>query len=326
MENPIVPFVRYQGVMVLDGGLATALEARGCDLDDPLWSAKVLLEDPDAIREVHLEFLAAGADCISTSTYQATIEGFRNRGMSGADAVDMLRLPVDLALEARDEFWSLERNREGRLKPIVAASVGPYGAYLADGSEYRGEYGIDDDALYAFHRARWHVLADTRADVMACETIPSAREATVLTRLLRETPNTWAWLSFSCRDGRSLNDGSGLAEVVEVVEGCDAGARIAAVGINCTAPEHVSSLIAEARGATHKPVIVYPNSGERYDAVSKAWETAPITDWEERVDEWARAGAVGIGGCCRIRPLEIAQARRRLVEQHAGSGDTGSRP
>ncbi len=322
MENPIVTFARYQGVMVLDGGLATALEAKGCDLDDPLWSAKILLEDPEAILQVHLEFLAAGADCIATSTYQATIEGFRNQGMSDREAVDMLRRSVDLAVEARDEFWSLEKNREGRLKPLVAASVGPYGAYLADGSEYRGDYGIDDDAMYAFHHARWHVLADTPADLMACETIPSAREAVVLTRLLRETPDIWAWLSFSCRDGRSLNDGTGLAEVVE---GFDAEPRIAAVGINCTSPEHISSLIMEARTATQKPVIVYPNSGERYDTASKTWVPAPFIDWEERVSEWARSGATGIGGCCRIRPAQISQVRRRLVERQADDGGTGSR-
>ncbi|MEE9534822.1 MAG: homocysteine S-methyltransferase, partial [Acidimicrobiia bacterium] len=187
-ENPIAGFVERQGIMMLDGGLATALEVRGYDLDDELWSAKVLLEAPDAIREVHLDFLAAGADCISTSTYQASLPGFRKRGLSDAKGVELLRRSVRLAVEARDAFWSEPSNRQGRLRPLVAASVGPYGAFLADGSEYTGRYDIDDDDLDAFHRSRWHVLADSQADLLACETIPSQREAGVLLQLLRETP------------------------------------------------------------------------------------------------------------------------------------------
>jgi homocysteine S-methyltransferase len=139
IENPIARFIAHQGVMVLDGGLATALEARGCDLDDDLWSAKVLLEAPDVIRQVHRDFLAAGADCIATTTYQATIPGFRKRGLTEREGVELLRQSVRLAVEARDEFWSEPGNHRGRLRPIVAASIGPYGAYLADGSEYTGE-------------------------------------------------------------------------------------------------------------------------------------------------------------------------------------------
>ncbi|MDP2577254.1 MAG: homocysteine S-methyltransferase family protein, partial [Candidatus Palauibacterales bacterium] len=136
VENPIEQFMRRQGVMVLDGGLATALEERGYDLDDELWSAKVLLEAPDAIRQVHLDFLAAGADCISTSTYQASLPGFRKRGLSDTAGAELLRRSIDLAVEARDMFWSEPSNRQDRIRPLVAASVGPYGAFLADGSEY----------------------------------------------------------------------------------------------------------------------------------------------------------------------------------------------
>jgi homocysteine S-methyltransferase len=150
-ENPIAGFVKRQGIIVLDGGLATALEARGYHLDDELWSAKILLEAPDAIRQVHLDFLAAGADCITTASYQATLSGFRARGVSEGEGVELLHRSIGLAVEARDMFWKERGNRRGRLRPLVAASIGPYGAFLADGSEYTGRYGIDDDGLRAFH-------------------------------------------------------------------------------------------------------------------------------------------------------------------------------
>jgi homocysteine S-methyltransferase len=310
-ENPISEFVLRQGVMVLDGGLATALEARGFDLDDELWSAKVLLEAPDAIRQVHLDFLAAGADCITTSSYQASLEGFRKRGLSEAQGVDLLRDSVRLAIEARDAFWNIPGNRRGRLRPLVAASVGPYGAFLADGSEYTGDYGVDDDQLHGFHRSRWHVLADSQADLLACETIPSGSEARALLRLLRETPDRWAWLSFSCGDGAHLWDGTRLGDVARA---CDAEPQVAAVGINCTSPEFISPLIAEARTATQKPVIVYPNSGEEYDVAHRTWEGEPArVSLASASVEWAQVGAVGIGGCCRVGPEDIAEMRRRVI-------------
>lgn len=308
-QNPIAAAAEGQEILVLDGGLATALEARGFDLDDELWSARVLLEAPDAIRQVHLDFLAAGADCITTASYQASLSGFRKRGLSDADGAELLRLSVRLAIEARDEFWSEAANRRDRRRPLVAASIGPYGAYLADGSEYTGRYGIGDDALYGFHRDRWRILAGSEADLLACETIPSGQEAAVLQRLLRETAGRWAWLSFSCRDGAHLCDGSRL---VEVARKCDAEPAVAAVGINCTSPGFIAPLIAEARRGTGKPIIVYPNSGERYDLVGKRWiGGAAELDWGEASLEWARLGAAAIGGCCRVGPREIARIRRR---------------
>ncbi|MEE9132947.1 MAG: homocysteine S-methyltransferase [Gemmatimonadota bacterium] len=310
-ENPLERFLQHQGIVVLDGGLATALEAHGYDLDDELWSAKVLLEEPDLIRQVHLDFLEAGADCITTSSYQATLRGFSKRGLSDVEGVELLRRSVRLAVEAREAFWSEADNRRGRLRPLVAASAGPYGAYLADGSEYTGLYTIDDDDLYAFHQSRWRVLADSEADLLACETIPSRREAGVLMRLLEDSPGTWAWMSFSCCDATHLSDGSRL---VDVARACDSQPCVAAVGVNCTSPEFISSLIGEIRKGTEKPIIVYPNSGERYDPVQKSWVAAPsIIDWEEASAEWARLGVSGIGGCCKVSAATIARLRRRLV-------------
>ena len=210
LQQPSNPFERFrasQGVTVLDGGLATYLETLGYELDDDLWSAKVLLEDPNAIRRVHTDFLLAGADCITAGTYQASIPGFMERGMTHESAVEVLDRAVTVAVEERDVFWSDTRNRDQRLRPLVAASVGPYGAYRADGSEYTGEYSLSDGELMDFHEGRWRILAESAADLLACETIPSLREAEVLLELLRRTPDRWAWMSFSCRDGAHLSDG-----------------------------------------------------------------------------------------------------------------------
>ena len=310
-SSPFESFQEQQGVTVLDGGLATSLEALGYDLDDDLWSAKILLEDPDAIRRVHTDFLRAGADCITAGTYQASIPGFVARGLTHDHAVEVLDRGVSLAVEARDAFWSDAENREPQLRPLVAASVGPYGAYRADGSEYTGEYGLSDRELLDFHEERWRILAESAADLMACETIPSLQEAEVLLQLLRRTPDRWAWMSFTCRDGAHLSDGTPLSTAART---CGAVPRVAAVGINCTRPEHVPALISVVRNATEKPIIVYPNAGGRYDAKRKTWGGhAPRRDWPAMVAEWHDLGASVIGECCRVGPEGISLMRRCLL-------------
>jgi homocysteine S-methyltransferase len=305
--SPLASFLE-RGTMVLDAGLATALEAKGCDLDDELWSARVLPESPELIRQVHREFLAAGADCIATVTYQATLPGFHRRGLSDDEGVELMRLAVRLACDERDTFWSDPYIRTGRLRPLVAGSIGPYGAFLADGSEYSGRYGLGIDELHEFHRQRWNLLADSEVDLLACETIPSLSEARALLRLLDENPARWAWLSFSCRDEKHLSDGTPFADAVDL---CAQHANVAAIGVNCTPPELISPLIRIARDRTKQPIVVYPNSGERYDAQSKSWgAVASDMVWTEAAAEWIGLGASIVGGCCRTGTDEIAQLRR----------------
>lgn len=303
-------FLQRQRVMVLDGGLATTLETLGLDISSELWSAEVLLQAPNAIKRVHGEFLAAGADCITSCSYQASIEGFRNRGISSDGAADLLRLSVKLAMDARTAFWGIARNRDRRQFPVVAASVGPYGAYLADGTEYTGRYDIGVDQLYEFHRERWHVLATSGADLLACETIPSSQEAEVYLRLLHETPGVSAWLTFSCRDGRHLADGTPIADVARACRGVP---NVVAVGVNCIPPELVAELLDELRCVTDTPLLAYPNSGERYDAVGRTWaQGLSSPDWDRMPSMWQALGAVGIGGCCRVGPADIACLRKAL--------------
>ena len=294
--------------MMLDGGLATTLEAHGCDLNDALWSAKTLLDTPELIKAVHREFLDGGADCIATVSYQATVAGFAAHGYSTAESRSLIRLAAEIACEARNDYWSEHDSDDSGLKPLVAASIGPYGAFLADGSEYVGDYPLDEDGLYDFHAERWRLLADADVDVMACETIPSLLEARALVRLIDETVGCWAWVSFSCGDGQRISDGT---PIIEVAQMCDAQARVAAVGVNCVSPSLVPTLVREIRRGTDKPIVVYPNSGEQYDAEEKVWiGSAEPGGWD--LDEWKAAGAELFGGCCRVMPEAIRAMRDRL--------------
>jgi homocysteine S-methyltransferase len=295
-------------LVILDGALGTELQRRGADLDDPLWSAKLLLERPELIRQVHLDYFRSGADVATTSSYQATFEAFARRGLGADETAGLMRLSVRLAAEARDEFWAEPANREGRRKPLVAASVGPYGAMLANGSEYTGNYGLDEEALMVFHRPRLAVLADAGADLLACETIPCLAEARALARLLAEFPGVAAWLSFSCRDGLHDSQGESMADCVAALEGFD---QIVALGVNCTAPQHIPSLIEQMHAHTAKPLLVYPNSGEQYDASHKTWHGNPgASHFAEQARGWHARGARLIGGCCRTGPDEIAALRK----------------
>ena len=312
MSNPIFNILQSQPAVILDGALATELEHRGCDLNDPLWSARVLLETPEIIRSVHADYFAAGADCAITASYQATFEGFAGRGISQNQAADLMRLSVRLALEARDAFWNNLKNRIARVRPFVAASVGPYGAFLADGSEYHGDYGLTEQELMVFHRPRMAVLAASGADMLACETIPSLLEARALVKLLAEFPNISAWISFSAKDGLHINNGETLAECVTELESCP---QVAAIGVNCTAPQFVADLVKSVRDLTKKPILVYPNSGETYNATTKHWNGETTCDsFANDARAWFEAGATVIGGCCRTSPDHIQALRLELSE------------
>ena len=305
--NPIAQFLTQRPLMLLDGALATELERRGAHLHDVLWSAKVLMEQPNLIRAVHRDYFEAGADVAISASYQANFEAFACHGIDTIRAAQFLRDSISLAAQARDDFWAEPGNRIGRALPLIAASIGPYGAMLADGSEYRGHYDLSDDELMAFHRPRLEVLAQCGADVLACETIPSLREALVLARLLAEFPSASAWISFACADGAYTCEGQRIAECVSRLNDFP---QVVSVGVNCTRPEYITSLLQSMRDHTDKPLLVYPNSGEHYDARTRQW--AGLVDsspFAQQARGWYEQGARLIGGCCRTRPSDIRAIR-----------------
>ena len=284
--------------LIADGGLATELEARGHDLSNGLWSARLLVEAPQEVTAVHTAFFRAGAMIATTASYQASFDGFADSGISRDDTVRLLRRSVELAKTARDEVGDAGRR--------VAASVGPYGAALADGSEYRGRYGLGVAQLEDWHRPRLEVLADAGADVLALETIPDVDEAEALVNLVRSL-GVPAWLSYTI-DGTRTRAGQPLADAFAVAVGVP---EIVAVGVNCCAPDDVLPAIGQAR-ETGKPVIVYPNSGERWDSARRAW-VGPSRFSARLAVQWAAAGARVIGGCCRVRPADIAELASALA-------------
>jgi len=289
--------------LLLDGGLGSELEARGYDISTPLWSAELILQQPEVLRALHRAYLDAGAQCISTASYQASIEGLAASGLSARQSEQVFRQSAALARAACDDFLCDHPGNDFR--PLVAASVGPFGAYLADGSEYRGNYGVSDSRLREFHARRLQWLDDSVADLIACETMPDLQELRVLSRLL-EAVNTPAWVSFCCRDAGRLHDGKPLQEAVELFAGHP---RVFALGINCCAPDLVAAMIANIAAVDDtKMIVVYPNSGQQYDAASKNWSGASqLRDWSRQARHWFDAGADIIGGCCRVGPPYISE-------------------
>ncbi|MFE6891123.1 homocysteine S-methyltransferase [Streptomyces sp. NPDC057694] len=292
--------LRGDAAIVLDGGLSNQLEAAGHDLSDELWSARLLAEHPEAIVAAHRTYYEAGASVAITASYQATFEGFARRGIGHRRAAELMASSVESAREAA-------RLADAARPLWVAASAGPYGAMLADGSEYRGRYGLSVAELERFHRPRLEVLAGARPDVLALETVPDADEARALLRAVRGL-GVPAWLTYSVdgdrtRAGQPLTEAFALAaEVPEII----------AVGVNCCVPEDVDRAVELAAEATGKPVVVYPNSGETWDADARRW-TGQASFPGARVTGWRDRGARLIGGCCRVGPGAIAEIASSLA-------------
>ncbi|KAE9585556.1 putative methyltransferase [Lupinus albus] len=313
------------GTAVIDGGLATELERHGADLNDPLWSAKCLLSSSHLIRQVHLDYLENGADIIITASYQATIQGFKAKGFSNEESEALLRKSVEIACEARNVYnekcakgFSSDAIILKHRSILIAASVGSYGAYLADGSEYSGDYGasITVQTLKDFHRRRVQILADSGADLLAFETVPNKIEAQAYAELLEEEDiKIPAWFSFNSKDGINVVSGDSLLECGSIAESCN---KVVAVGINCTPPRFVHELIVLLKKVSTKPIVIYPNSGESYDADLKEWvQNTGVTDEDfvSYVNKWCEVGASLVGGCCRTTPATIRGIYRTLSKQ-----------
>jgi homocysteine S-methyltransferase len=288
--------------IVLDGGLATELERKGCDISSALWSADVLIDKPFLIEEVHLDYYLAGAEIAITASYQASVAGLMKHQplLTAADAKTLIRRSVQLARNA-----SLDARKRGVKRDLfVAGSIGPYGAFLADGSEYRGGYDLSNEDMMAFHRPRMQALVDAGVDVLALETVPSYAEAESLVQLLAEFPSIEAWFSFTLKDEEHISDGTPLSKVVHLLV---AKEQVLALGINCVSETLAERALANLQALTNKPLVVYPNSGEIYDAIDKTWsgDRSHGSSLENKAQLWRKLGARLIGGCCRTTPDSI---------------------
>ncbi len=300
---------RLQTARVLDGAMATELEKLGADITGPLWSAHVLEETPALVSSVHRAYLAAGADILLTASYQVSRKGYREYGLTEERADEALRRSVFLARQARQDFESTDGRDPGRPSPMIAASLGPYGAALHNGAEYHGNYDCSFKELVDFHQDRIAVLSETGVDLLAFETIPSLEEAGAIAVALQPWPQLAAWLAFTCPEpgcarlqvahGEPLQECAALAESI---------AQVVAVGVNCTPPHAISSLIAVLRKSTTKPILVYPNSGERWDPLARRWTGfGDPAEFAALAEDWFAAGARMVGGCCRTGPDHICK-------------------
>ena len=302
------------GIMVIDGSMSTALENMGLDLNHRLWTAKALAENPELVKQVHINYFRAGADCGITCSYQASMPGLMSCGYSEKESEALIRRSVELFLEARDEWWEKEGRTAGRVWPLCLAGMGPYGAYLADGSEYTGAYQVSDDELYAFHARRAGLLLDAGADILLFETQPSLHEALLEARIAEELGVDY-WISFSCRDGKHNGKGEPVAECAAALS--QDHPHLKMIGVNCTKPEYIESLIRCLRSGTELPIAVYPNSGEVYDPVTKTWTHAGgDLDFGTYALRYMAAGASAVGGCCTTvekHICQVAQAREKYL-------------
>ncbi|MEU0992210.1 homocysteine S-methyltransferase [Streptomyces sp. NPDC005953] len=287
-----------RGPVVLDGGLSNQLVAQGCDLSGDLWSAGLLADDPGQLVAAHSAYVRAGARVLITASYQASFEGFARRGIGRTRARGLLARSVECARLAGDrsdeEVW-------------VAASVGPYGAVLADGSEYRGRYGLSVGELERFHRPRIEALAEAGPDVLALETVPDVDEAHALLRAA-EGCGLPLWLSYTVADG-CTRAGQPLSTAMELAADHP---QVIAVGVNCCHPGEVGEAVARAVAATGRPAVAYPNSGEGWDGRRRAWCGSSAYD-PGAAREWLAAGARLVGGCCRVGPDAIAELAEALA-------------
>lgn len=295
-------------ITVLDGGLSTALEELGADLGSALWTARLLSDAPHLIAEAHRAFFTAGAQVATAASYQASVPGLVAAGFGEREAARLIASSVTLAQQVRDEVTATADPSPDVGPPLlVAASVGPYGAVLADGSEYRGRYGLSARQLHDFHAPRLELLASTAPDLFAVETIPDVDEARVLVPLLDEI-GIPAWFTYSVREGKTCA-GQSLAEAYDAIAG---STSIVAAGINCSQPDEVLGAVRASVRATGLPAVAYPNKGGRWDSATRTWEGASGLEIG-LVSSWVAAGARYVGGCCGTGPDDIAALAAALA-------------
>lgn len=317
MQASLSEILKANRIMIIDGSMSTALENLGANLNSDLWTAETLAHQPELVRQVHINYFRAGADCGITCSYQATILGLMKHSYTEQEAEEIITRSVQVFLDARNQWWESEGKNSGRSYPLCLAGIGPYGAYLADGSEYTGNYSIDSEALEKFHRRRIELLHDAGADILLFETQPSMSEVMIEAEIAEEL-NADYWVSFSCRDGKHINEGNNISECARKLS--EGYPHLKMIGVNCTKPEYIVSLIHELKEATNLPIGVYPNSGEVYDPETKTWtHSEDMLDFGTYALSYMMAGASAVGGCCTTTEkhiMQVADARKKFLAEN----------
>lgn len=304
------------GILVIDGSMATALEGLGCDLNNSLWTAKALERQPELVKQVHLDYFRAGADCGITCSYQATIPGLKKNGCSEAEAEALIVRSVEIFNEVRENWWQNEGKAQGRVYPLCLAGIGPYGAYLANGAEYRGRYGVSKEVLRQFHARRMELLWNAGADLLLIETQPSLQEA-LLEANLAEQMGADYWVSFTCGDDTHTWEGDDIRDCAKALS--ENHPHLKMIGVNCVAPYLVSGLVEKLKASCDLPIGVYPNSGETYDPITKTWSGPKDgVRFGDYAYQWMEAGVSAIGGCCQTvadHIRQVTEARKRFLKR-----------
>lgn len=313
MKTNFDEVIKQKDIVVLDGAMSTELENIGINLNDSLWTAKVLAEEPEAIKQVYSNYITSGADACMTASYQASILGYTQRGYSIEEAESFIANSIYLLLEARKEWWESEGKKSGRIIPLAIASIGPYGAYLADGSEYTGNYDVTEANLRNFHKRRIEILKEAGAEIFGLDTFPNLTEAKICAEIFEELKVDF-YASFSFKNEKVTNSGN---TILECVEGLNKYKKLKAIGVNCTKPKYITDIIKGYKKVTDLPIIVYPNSGEEYDPITKKWNgEKDLTIYTNWLNDWAEAGATIIGGCCGVTHEDINQIYKFFKSQN----------
>ena len=284
-------------IKLLDGSMSFPMEQLGYNLKNKLWTGKALINNPDLIKDIHKGYIDAGADFISTSTYQISFDRLKNMGYQSEEIKKIFQKSVDIVKDAIEE---------SKLKKEIkiVGSFGPYASYDPEASEYIGEYDSTDIEIKKFHLNNIRIIEETDLDIILYETIPCLREIKILSEALSHSTKE-IWISITCNEEMEFRDGSSFKDACEIISKIE---KITTMGINCFSPLLVKKAIDLLKKYSNKKILIYPNSGEIYNPKERFW-TGNNEFNNSMIKNWLSLYPDIIGGCCRIGYDDIKKMR-----------------
>jgi S-methylmethionine-dependent homocysteine/selenocysteine methylase len=274
-----------QAVIILDSAMGTELESRGVDISLPLWSAKALIDNPDTVRQIHIDNIDAGADIITTNTFRTQRRTFEKANFSyqGLDYAGTARTLTETAVEIAKDAVMITRD-----DVIIAGSIAP----LEDC--YRPDLVPDTDTLCSEHYENVTNLTDAGADILLPETMNSVREISAILNQIHKTGKEYM-ISMICRNSDELLSGEKIKDAVNIIDKFSPSA----VMVNCIHPSLGENILKTLKSLTGVPLGIYANVGEAAHEKNTRFETdfTPLQYYNFAV-KWKALGAVIIGGCC----------------------------